>query len=101
MCKCVCALITLCKEEVELAEECEKTYNPYFSDDKVQAHVFVRVALKEMLVEEDVTGKVILLGCDNCKYQYKCTTHFDYCQKIAEAFQTTVVRLFSIHGHGN
>ena len=39
MWKCVCALITLCKEEVELAEEGEKAYHPYFSDDKVQAQV--------------------------------------------------------------
>ena len=78
----------------------EKTYHPYFSDDKVQDHVFVRVALTEMLAEEDVAGKVIILGSDNCKYQYKCTAHFDDCQQIAETFQTTVVRLYSIAGHG-
>ena len=77
----------------------EKTYHPYFSDDKVQDHVFVRVALTEMLAEEDVAGKVIILGSDNCKYQYKCTAHFDNFQQIAETFQTTAVRLYSIAGH--
>ena len=53
-----------------------------------------------MLAEEDVAGKVIILGSDNCNYQYKCTVHFDDCQQIAETFQTMVVQLYSIPGHG-
>ena len=75
----------------------EKTYHPYFSDDKVQDYVFVSIALSEMMNEqEDIDGKTIVVGADNCVVQYKCAVHFECMQELA----TTVVRLYSVPGHG-
>ena len=78
----------------------EKTYHPYFSDDKFQDYVFVSLSMDEILSETDVGGKYILIESDNCTSQYKCAAHFAKLQQLADDHNTTVIRIFAIAGHG-
>ena len=78
----------------------EKTYHPYLSDDKFQGYVFVSLSLDEILSETDVGGRFILVESDNCTAQYKCVAHFAKLQQLADDHNTTVIRIFSVAGHG-
>ena len=55
----------------------QKTYHPYISSEKKYDHVFVKVAIKEMLAEIDIKQRItVIIQKDNCTFQYKSCAHF-------------------------
>ena len=55
----------------------QKTYHPYTSSEKKYDHVFVKVAIKEMLAEIDIKQRItVIIQKDNCTFQYKSCAHF-------------------------
>jgi hypothetical protein len=70
------------------------------SDDAVQDHVFVDIAINEMLSSCNVNDKVIVTKSDNCAKDYKCAAHFDKLQRIEDSYNTTLIRIYGVPGHG-
>ena len=62
--------------------------------------MFVSLSLDKILSETDVGGRFILVESDNCTAQYKCVAHFAKLQQLADDHNTTVIRIFSVAGHG-
>ena len=79
----------------------EKIYHAYFSDDRTHDVVFTDLALREMLASLDVDDAVvIIIESDNCRNQYKSAAHFSKLQKIADAYNKQIIRIWSVAGHG-
>lgn len=79
----------------------EKSYHPCFSDNKVHDQAFVKVVLEKMLDNAELQpDSCIVIESDNCCSQYKSSQHFFDIQKISDKYNRTVLRIFSIAGHG-
>ena len=79
-----------------------KSYHPYFSDTKVHDHVFVKLAIDEIVSEvPNITVyDAIVIESDNCRAQYKWAKHFNDLQSLANKLGKTVIRIYGIAGHG-
>ena len=79
----------------------QKTYHPYLSSDKKYDHVFVKVAIEEMLAEEDIKqGTTVIIESDNYTSQYKSRAHFSDMQELADEMELTIIRVFGMTEHG-
>ena len=78
-----------------------KIYHPYISNTRKHDQVFVKIAMQEMLSEEDVSQcDAIIIESDNCASQYKSGLHFHHLQEIANNYSNTVIRIYGIPNHG-
>ena len=79
-----------------------KSYHPYFSDTKLHDHVFVKIAMDEMLSEVNNMNSfdAVVIESDNCTAQYKSAKHFNDLQKLSNRLDKNIIRLYGIAGHG-
>ena len=79
-----------------------KSYHPYFSDTKVHDHVFVKIAMDEMLSEVSNMNSfdAVVIESDNCTAQYKSAKDFNDLQKLSNRLDKNIIRLYGIAGHG-
>ena len=78
-----------------------KSYHTYFLDSKIHDHVLADLAIKEMSSEADISDfDVIIIESDNCSGQYKSAQHFHDMQNLANLHNKTVIRPYSVAGHG-
>ena len=78
----------------------EKHYHPYISDDKKHDQVFVRVVLEQMIATVETLPELCVIESDNCSSQYKSAHHFEDLQNLSDMMSTTLIRVFSVAGHG-
>ena len=53
-----------------------------------------------MIEDSPSTTKTVLINSDNCSNQYKCIQHFSKLQDLGTNKGITIVRIWSIAGHG-
>ena len=71
------------------------------SDTRTHDQPFVQLSVDEMLAHTDIPEKsIIVIESDNCTSQYKSAQNFTDMQQISNKYNTTVIRLFGIAGHG-
>ena len=80
--------------------EGEKSYHPYFSDNRKHDQVFVKLSIEKMLSDVDISDKIIVVESDNCKGQYKSAKHLYDLQQLSTKLNKKVIRVYSIPGHG-
>ena len=79
----------------------EKSYHPYFSDDRLHNSTFNDIAIKEMLTSTDVQeSDAIIIERDNYTTQYKSASHFFKLQQLSDVFCKPIICIWSIAGHG-
>eukprot|EP00794_Sanderia_malayensis_P020851 gene20851-22896_t len=86
-----------------LKVQAEKSYHPYLSDDTTQDQVFVNVAIREILKEVDeemFRDGTVLIQSNNCSSQYKSAEHFAHLQQLSNEYNSIIIRVWSIAGHG-
>ena len=79
----------------------EKSYHPYFLDDRLHDSTFTDIAIKEMLASTYVQeSDAIIIESDNCTTQYKSASHFFKLQQLSDVFCKPIICIWSIAGHG-
>lgn len=78
----------------------EKVYHPYIADDKKHDQKFVKLVLQEMIQSLDSLPQLCVIESDNCNSQYKSAQHFQDIQSLADTFNFSIIRIFSVAGHG-
>ena len=79
----------------------EKSYHPYFLDNKLHESTFTDIAIKEMLTSTDVQeSDAIIIESDNCTTQYKSASNFFKLQQLSDVFRKPIIHIWSIAGHG-
>ena len=79
----------------------EKSYHPYISEDRQHDQSFVKIVIEEMLntVDKNLPG-ICAIESDNCSAQYKSAQHVYDIQQISNKYKMSILRVFSIAGHG-
>ena len=80
--------------------EGEKSYHPYFSDNRKHDQVFVKMCIKKMLKGINLNDRCVIIESDNCRVQYKSNKHVYDLQQLSNELNSTVLRIYSIPGHG-
>ena len=93
-----------CQEQISVhsgivKENGEKSYHPYLSEDLVHDQRFSKTALLNMM-DSAQKSEYVVVQSDNCVSQYKCGEHFADIQEMADRYETTIIRVYSIAGHG-
>ena len=78
----------------------EKHYYIHISEDRTHDNVFVDEVILQMIEDAPATINIILINSDNCSNQYKCIQHFAKLQALANKKNITIIRIWSIAGHG-
>ena len=72
-----------------------KIYHPYLSDSKKHDQVFTKLAMEEILAEEDVASyDVMVIESDNCTSQYKSALHFHHLQQLSDTHNKNKQELY-------
>ena len=85
-----------------LSKPTVQSYHPYFSDTKVHDHIFIKIAMDEMLSEVNNMNSLdaVVIESDNCTAQYKSGKHFNNLQKLSNRLDKNIICLYRIVGHG-
>ena len=79
----------------------EKSYYPYFLDDRLLDSTFTDIAIKEMLMSTDVQeSDAMIIENDNRTTQYKSASDFFKLQQLSDVFCKPIIRVWSVAGHG-
>ena len=77
-----------------------KSYRPYISVDKKHNQKLARIVMDEMVNSNSSLPDVLIIESDNCYSQYKSAEHYHDLQQIADDKNVTIIRSYSIAGHG-
>ena len=78
----------------------EKIYNVDLSENPKHNQTFVKIILHDMLNNVNLTNKKIIIECNNCSSQYKSVKQLYDLQKLTNTYQTQVIWVFGVAGHG-
>ena len=60
----------------------------------------MKIVLYDMLNNVNLTNEKIIIEIDNCSFHYESVKHFYDLQELANIYQTQVIQVFSVAGHG-
>ena len=78
----------------------EKIYYVDLSENPKHNQTFVKIILHDMLNNVNLTNKKIIIECNNCSSQYKSVKQLYDLQKLTNTYQTQVIWVFGVAGHG-
>ena len=75
-------------------------YHPYFSGERVHFAVFTDFVITEILNVADANDDVKIVESDKCTNQYKSAAHCFKLQQLSDAYQKTIIGIWSIARQG-